>query len=672
MVKILMSHMAEELGAEAVGPAREALSGPEIHVKLALCKLLYRFDAPERGVLSALLDGTDLPAAEAAARLMGNFGREEEEKILKDALRKPLPSRTRVACASALFDITGSEEWKGALQNMLASGDALTVKRAALELARAGDTPLVKGLLEKGREEPSLQGRIAAAILDADEVQAVQSEMTVRKKDLVEEIVMLVSGSYAGETVEESGKPRKIDREFLIDAAASGIASSLDRFSGFVTRKVYEEDRNRAAGSYAGIGAYVRLVDVDLNGTGEKVKVLKVDRPIYTPPAPAFKAGLRSGDMVLDVFDQQKGGWESLLNLELQDAIDKLKGPIDTTVRIRVKRRGRAEPLDITIKRAMITINVAEPDMLEAGIGYIYLKRFDNKASQDLENALTFLENKGMKALILDLRGNPGGALTEVVECCKKFLNGSTAQLITYTVGRTREWTNEYYTSRGKTHPQFPLAVLIDNDSASGSEMLSGALQAYKRAVVIGETSYGKGSGQTVFPLMSSRDSGGNPQRYFRMTIFKYYLHNKTSIHQRGVRPDLPQEYEKITAFQYFWQEKLLRDDSITAYLDGLWTKENIPLFEKLAKYDGYDHGLYPGFEKYYSSLDAKLDRNYVRRLVRTQVKERLQDEKGRAYERDDFQEDMQIQRAIVELMAKLGIDPATVPQYSRFAGRFK
>ncbi len=661
----------QDLGPEVVEHAREAMTSPEPHVKLALAKALYALDAADPHAISGLLDGRDPKAAEIAARLMG-LGRDAEEKILREAAKKPLSPLVRVACAASLWDITGSEEWKGVLQGMLTSGDAAAARSAAIELGRMGDVHLVKGLLEKYRNEPSLGGRISTAILDSQEIQAAQDEVSIRKHDLFEEVASLVSNSYVDDTVQEAFKPRKIDREFLVDAAASGIASSLDRFCGYMTKKAYDEDRTRASGSYAGIGAYVRTMDFDLDGTGEKSRVLRVDRPIYTPPAPAYKAGLRSGDLVLEVFDPKTEKWSSLVNLDLQEAIEKLKGPVGTDVKVRVRHRGKSTLDELTITRAMITINVAVPDMLEAGIGYIYLKRFDNKASQDLEKALDVLETNGMKALILDLRGNPGGALTEVLDCCRKFLNGSTSMLITYTLGRTAEWTKWYYTTRGKTHPPFPMAILIDNDSASGSEMLSGAMQAYKRAVVIGETSYGKGSGQTVFPLMQSRDAAGDPQRFFRMTIFKYYLHNKTSIHQRGVKPDIEQEYDKISAFQYFWQEKLLRDDSITAFIDSVWAKENIPLFDGLARFDDFDHAKYPGFDKFYTSLDTKLDRNYVRRLLRTQIRERLQDEKGMAYERDDFQEDSQIQRAIIELLRQIRIDPKSVPQYAHFADKFK
>jgi carboxyl-terminal processing protease len=659
----------EDLGPDVLDEVRAALDSKEVHVRLAMAKVLYTLDAPAPEALAAILAGDDLPAAVAAAHLMGSFGEDEEEEALRSMMTRPVAPRLKVACAAALWDITGGKEWKGLLQNILTSGDRLVVRRAALELARMGDLPLVKGFLQNAGQDPSLEGRVAQAVLDAEEIRSAQSEISIRKIDLVEEVITRVMRSYIDAKVKRNEEEKPLDHAFLIDQAAMGITSSLDRFCSYMTKKQYDDDRRRATGSYAGIGAYVRLVDFDLEGHGKKVKVLKIDRPIYTPPAPAYNSGLRSGDMILHVYEGKE--WTTLIDATLPESIKKLKGPVGTSVRIRVKRRGREELLELRITRALITINVAVPDMLPGGIGYIYLKRFDNKASKDLERALTKLEGRGMKGLLLDLRGNPGGSLIEVVECCRKFLNNNSIRLVTYTRGRTDDWTRYYRTSKGKAHPPFPMAVLIDSDSASGSEMLSGALKAYGRAVILGETSFGKGSGQTIFPLVSSRGKDRLPQRYLRMTIFKYYLPDKTSIHGRGVQPDILVPYEKISAFQYFWQENLIRDEAITRYLDGVFKPKTISLWEKLARFDGFDTKAYPGFGAFYKSLDTKLDSNYVRRMVRQEVKERLQDERGRAYLRDDFQEDSQVQRAILVLLKKLGLDPRSIPSYRHFAKKF-
>jgi hypothetical protein len=137
------------------------------------------------------------------------------------------------------------------------------------------------------------------------------------------------------------------------------------------------------------------------------------------------------------------------------------------------------------------------------------------------------------------------------------------------------------------------------------------------------------------------------------------------------VRPDLVQAYDKITSFQYYWQQRLLQKESITAYLDRHWTPDNLKLFNRLARFDGFSTEAYPAFDTFYRGLDTKLDANYVRRMVRLEVKERLQDERGKAYLRDDFQEDTQVQRAILTVLKKLGVKPDTIPEYAHFASKF-
>jgi hypothetical protein len=262
--------------------------------------------------------------------------------------------------------------------------------------------------------------------------------------------------------------------------------------------------------------------------------------------------------------------------------------------------------------------------------------------------------------------------------------------LVTYTVGPNEDWTQHYY-ARTDPHPNKPMTILIRGDSASGSEMLAGALKAHGRALVIGETSYGKGSGQTLKRLDTDRD------RWLRLTIFKYYLPDQTSIHESGVKPDIVQETDRIESWQYDWQTHLQRAEVVETY-GSRTMAEHADLFHRLADFDGYDTSQYPAFEnlfreavsvlyearrtwtraktfpafeEFLAQHDTPAARDFIRLLVRRDIRRRVQDERARPFIQD-FQEDLQLQRAIYETLHMAEVDPASVPEYRRFAGKFR
>jgi len=233
--------------------------------------------------------------------------------------------------------------------------------------------------------------------------------------------------------------------------------------------------------------------------------------------------------------------------------------------------------------------------------------------------------------------------------------------------------------------------VLIRKDSASGSEMLAGALKAHGRAVIVGETSFGKGSGQTLMLLKKA-----SPKRWIRLTIFKYYLPDETSIHEKGVKPHIVQESDRYESWQYDWQLHLSRTGLVEGYVAVHYAKSKVGLF-RLAEYDGLSTKGYPEFEALFRKAvrvlyDARMkwtrsanppsfeeffaqhgtgeDRDFIRQMVRSILRKRVQDDRAKPFIQD-FQEDVQLQRAIFEVLKKLGRTPADVPEYKHFAGKF-
>ncbi|GEM_PF-320167 len=686
----------EALGEAAVPRIEEALENPNPAVRLACAKALYHLEAGDPDPLEALIREGREPAASMAARVLGLFGDQDEAEILAEALEYPLPASTRIACAQALASIRpGDARALNLLTDLMNSFNAEMVESAALALVELGQSELARGILETMEDEPSLRGRLAGSLLRGLSLEAALKSQHRLRGNPLDEVLEMVKRNFPDAHAIVDGKRKPVDDEFLRDAAAEGMIRSLDPFCGYMTLEQFREDRQRARGKYAGIGAFVVMREYVEPGAEppppweEPQRVVTVDRPIYAPPAPAYKAGLRSGDQIVAFRDEKKEAWVSIVGWPLQRCVEHLKGPAGTEVAIRVKRHGLQGFKEVTIRRQIITVNVAMAEMLPASIGYIYLRRFDNKSASDFRKALLSLKNQGMKGLVLDLRGNPGGTMGQVLEIIEMFIDPGL--LITFTRGTNEDW-DKTYVSRADPLTDVPLAILIRDDSASGSEMTAGALQAHDRGVIIGETSFGKGSGQTIIPLRSV-----NNTRFMRLTIFKYYLPDKTSIHERGVVPDIVLKPEETESWEYDWQVHLRRAGLVEDYLDRTYPASKDALV-RLTKFDGLDADAYPdfddlfreavrllfearkqwtrassfpSFEDFFAQHDTPESRGFIRRLLRRALRDRVQDEKAEPFIQD-YQEDIQLQRALFELFKALEKDLASVREYRHFAERFQ
>jgi len=295
----------------------------------------------------------------------------------------------------------------------------------------------------------------------------------------------------------------------LIYGAIKGMVSTLDPHSSFMTPDVYKEVQVDTKGEFGGLGLQV----------GVKDNRLVVIAPIEETPAD--KAGLKAGDWILKVDDQ------TTKDMNLADAVNKMRGPKGSKVNLLIGRDGEKEPMAFVIVRDVIRIQSVKSKVLEPGIGYIRLTQFQEQTAKDMQKAFAKLKEQKVRSLILDLRNNPGGLLSSAVEVSEQFLENG--RLVVAIKGRDGK-KDEYFAS-GSQNIDVPMIVLVNEGSASASEIVSGALQDWGRALVLGTQTFGKGSVQTILPLPDGSA--------LRLTTAKYYTPKGRSIQNTGIDPDI-------------------------------------------------------------------------------------------------------------------------------------
>jgi len=313
------------------------------------------------------------------------------------------------------------------------------------------------------------------------------------------EVLTQVQKSYVDETKVKD----------LVQGAIRGMLSTLDPHSAYMTADMYKEMQVETKGEFGGVGIQI----------GVKENRLAVIAPIEGTPA--YRAGVKSGDFITKVND------ETTKDLTLMDAVQKMRGPKGSKVNLTIQREGTPDPLQFTLVRDIIKIESVKSKVLD-NIGYIRLTQFQEATGRDLSKVLRQFKDQKLQSTILDLRNNPGGLLTSAVEVSEQFL--PSGKLVVYTKGR--ESKKDEWISKGKDQmDDSPMIVLVNEGSASASEIVAGALQDYGRAVIVGTTSFGKGSVQTILPL---GDGSG-----LRLTTAKYYTPKGRSIQSTGITPDI-------------------------------------------------------------------------------------------------------------------------------------
>jgi carboxyl-terminal processing protease len=300
----------------------------------------------------------------------------------------------------------------------------------------------------------------------------------------------------------------------LLMNAYKGMLAGLDPYSQFIDSKNLEELKIETEGEFDGLGIEVIIKD----------GFLRVLTPIVD--SPAFRAGVYIGDVIIKI------DGKSTKNISIREAIEMLRGKTHTEVTITVIHEGESEPVDITIERAKIHLNSTRGTRIvdeEAKIGYIAITSFQDNTTDDLDVAVKELEEQGMESLVLDLRFNPGGLLNIAVDMADKFIKKG---LIVSTKGRHKSQHHEYKAHRSKTYKNFPLIILVNNGSASASEIVAGAVKDHKRGLLLGTKTFGKGSVQSLIPIKNKKSA-------LKLTTAKYYTPSGAMIHGVGIEPDI-------------------------------------------------------------------------------------------------------------------------------------
>ena len=303
-----------------------------------------------------------------------------------------------------------------------------------------------------------------------------------------------------------------VETEKLMQGAINGMIKSLDPHSSFMTAEMYKELEVETRGSFGGIGIEITLVK----------DVLTVVSPIEDTPA--YNAGVKAADQIIKIEGK------STKDITIMDAVKQLRGPRDTKVTITILREGMAKPKDIEITRSIIKIRSIKSKVYEDHIGYIRISSFQERTGDDLKKALREVETKArpLKGIVLDMRNNPGGLLTQSVEVSDAFLKSG---IIVSTRGRSKGMESNAVAKDDGDEPTCPMVVLVNEGTASASEIVSGALQDNGRAVILGTQTFGKGSVQTVIPL----EDGAA----LKLTTAKYYTPKGRSIQAEGITPDI-------------------------------------------------------------------------------------------------------------------------------------
>ncbi len=330
---------------------------------------------------------------------------------------------------------------------------------------------------------------------------ATKSEDDIYKKiDLFSEVLNKINNQYVDD----------INQSEVMDAAINGILQSLDPYSAYMTPEMFTNMATETSGEFGGLGIEV----------GMEAGVVKVISPIDN--SPAYKVGVKAGDYIVKINNVQVQG------KSLTEAVELMRGPVGSNIEITVRRKGERKALTFTITREIIEVASVKTEIKDKNVGYIRLTSFNENSSDQIKKKLNeFKKNKNIKNFILDLRNNPGGLLSQAIKISDFFLeNGE----IVSTKSRKSNENRKWFAKKGDIINGNTILVLINYGSASASEIVAGALKDHKRAILIGETTYGKGSVQSIIPL--------NNNGAIRLTVSKYYLPSGDSISDVGVIPD--------------------------------------------------------------------------------------------------------------------------------------
>jgi carboxyl-terminal processing protease len=344
---------------------------------------------------------------------------------------------------------------------------------------------------------------IFSVLFNTNYLLSKNSNELYEKIDLFGEVLETIKQEYVDE----------VNQAEIMDSAINGLLQSLDPYSAYMSPRSYEGMRTDTKGEFGGLGIEI----------GMESGVVKVISPI--DDTPAANAGIKAGDYIVRINDEQVQG------KSLTEAVELMRGPVGSSIKLTVRRKNKKKAIEFKITRAVIEVKSVEAKIIgkKKKIGYLRLKSFNENSDEQLFKIINNFENKNkLTGYILDLRNNPGGLLSQAINVSDFFLDDGE---IVSTKGRKISETRRFFSKKGDGISGKPLIVIINTGSASAAEIVSGALKDHKRAIILGERSYGKGSVQSIVPLKN----GGA----LRLTISKYYLPSGKSISEVGVLPDI-------------------------------------------------------------------------------------------------------------------------------------
>ena len=350
---------------------------------------------------------------------------------------------------------------------------------------------------------------VVAVFLAAIGVPQAESSDTFRQLKLFGDVFERVRAEYVEDVTDET----------LIESAINGMLTALDPHSGYLDAKKYRDMQVQTKGEFGGLGIEVTMED----------GLVKVVSPI--DDTPAYRAGIQAGDVITHI------NREPVLGMTLAEAVERMRGPVDTSIALTLRRAGRDDPLDVSMARAVITISPVRW-RTEGDIGYLRVTAFNEQTETALRDAIDQLQaglGSSLKGMVLDLRNNPGGLLEQAVAVADVFLDRGE---IVSTRGRRNDSIQRFNARRGDLVDGRPMVVLINGGSASASEIVAGALQDHDRAIVMGTQSFGKGSVQTIMPLPG--------HGAIRLTTARYYTPAGTSIQAKGILPDIEVQQSRV------------------------------------------------------------------------------------------------------------------------------
>ncbi|MDQ7780404.1 MAG: S41 family peptidase [Planctomycetota bacterium] len=493
-----------------------------------------------------------------------------------------------------------------------------------------------------------------AEVLSAPEFRSVDAEgrdaIAARLREGTFETIEAIFAAL--KEVVEAHKIKKLDFVKIADAAAMGMLKEVgDPFSHIFTQEELMKLMQIMFGQ-------ARDESLGLSVAPEDGK-LTVAYVMFGYPA--YVAGLEIGDVIVAI------NGKPAADMDFKAANEALQAKAGTTTTLTIKREGLLKDYTFELNQFKDRPKDVIHAMLPGQIGYLRMTIFDLSLAGSVRSALKALEEDKMCGLILDLRHNPGGALPAATSVADEFIGDK--KLITYTETKYKpkmpfeflqdmlgQQPTEFRATKKSRFEKLPVVLLIDKASASASELLSGAFQDTGRAILIGETTYGKGVGQTAIPLWKSGGSGGMfglPSRFLYLTVMKYYLPTGRSIDHIGVSPDIEVPAPKLKGekFDRVWQLK--RSGKLEEYVNSNY-EANKQLFHELAMYDAFDSSRYPGFESFCKGLKTKLGPDEVREELRQAIRRKIENESGKRFPYD-CQSDVQLQAALLEMQDTLG-----------------